>query len=36
MAYGGFKNLPKRRVSDKVLPDKLFNITKNSNYDGHQ
>ena len=36
MAYGGFKNLPKRRVSDKVLLDKLFNITKNSNYDGHQ
>ena len=36
MAYGGFKSLPKRRVSDKVLPDKLFNITKNSNYDGYQ
>ena len=29
MAYGGFKDLAERTVSDKVLKDKAFNIAKN-------
>ena len=36
MAYGDFKNLPKRTVSDKVLGDKAFGITGNPIYDGYQ
>ena len=36
MAYGDFKNLVKRRVSDKILRDKAFNIAKNPKYDGYQ
>ena len=32
MAYGEFKDLPRR----KVLGDKAFNITKNPKYDGYQ
>ena len=36
MAYGDFKNLAKRRVSDKVLKDKAFNIAKNPKYHGYQ
>ena len=30
MAYGDFKDLPKRTASDKVLRDKSFDIAKNS------
>ena len=36
MAYGDFKDLAKRTVSDKVLKDKAFNIVKSSKYDGYQ
>ena len=36
MAYGDFKDLNKRTASDKVLPDKTFNIAKNLKYDGYQ
>ena len=36
MAYRGFKDLNRRTTSDKVLPDKTFNIAKNSKYDGYQ
>ena len=36
MAYGNFKDLKRRIVSDKVLRDKAFNIAKNSNYDGYE
>ena len=36
MAYGDFKDLKRRTFSDKVLRDKVFNITKNSKYDGYQ
>ena len=36
MSYGDFKDLPRRTVSDKVLRDKAFNITKNPKYDGYQ
>ena len=33
MAYGDFKDLPRRTASDKVLSDKAFNIAKNLKYD---
>ena len=36
MAYGNFKDLPRRTGSSKVLRDKAFNIVKNPNYDGYQ
>ena len=36
MTYGDFKDLAKRTASDKVLRDKIFNITKNPKYDGYQ
>ena len=28
MAYGDFKDIARRRASDKVLRDKVFNIAK--------
>ena len=36
MAYGDFKDLARRTVSDKILRDKAFNIAKNPKYDGYQ
>ena len=36
MAYRDFKDLKRRIVSDKILKDKVFNIAKNSKYDGYQ
>ena len=36
MAYGGFKDLTRRTVSDKILRDKAFNVGKNPKYDGYQ
>ena len=36
MAYGNFKDLARRRASDKVLRDKALNIAKGSKYDGYQ
>ena len=36
MAYGDFKDLARRTVSDKVLRDKAFNIAKKPEYDGYQ
>ena len=36
MAYGDFKDLPRRTASDKMLRDKVFNIAKNPKYDGYQ
>ena len=36
MAYGGFKDLPRRAASDKVLFHKAFNIAKNPKYHGYQ
>ena len=36
MAYGDFKDLERKIFSDKVLRDKVFNIAKNSKYDGYQ
>ena len=36
MAYGYFKDLPRRTASDKVLPDEAFNSPKNPKYDRYQ
>ena len=36
MASGDFKDLTRRTASDKILPDKEFNIAKNPKYDGYQ
>ena len=36
MAYGNFKNLTRRKASDKALRDKAFNIAKNTKYDEYQ
>ena len=36
VAYVDFKDLPKRRVSDKAFHHKAFNIAKNTKYDGYQ
>ena len=36
MAYRYFKDLTRKKVSDKILRDKAFNITKNLKYDGYQ
>ena len=36
MAYGDFKDLAKRTVSDKILRYKAFKIASNQKYDGYQ
>ena len=36
MAYGVFKDLARRKNSDKTLRDKAFNIAKSSKYCGYQ
>ena len=36
MAYGYFKDLPRRAASDIILRDKAFNIAKNPKYDGYK
>ena len=36
MVYADFKDLTRRTTSDKILPDKAFNIAKNLKYDGCQ
>ena len=36
MAYGDFKDLPKRTAADKVLRNKAFKIASDQKYDGHQ
>ena len=36
MAYGAYKDLPRRKVSDKVLCSKVFAIASNQQYDGYQ
>ena len=36
MAYEDFKDLIRGTVSDKILRDKAFNITKNPKYDRYQ
>ena len=36
IAYEDFKDLPKRKTSEKVLSEKTFNIAKYPKYDGYQ
>ena len=36
MAYGNYKGLERRTVSDKILRDRAFNIAANPKYDGYQ
>ena len=36
MAYGNFKDLARRKASDKNLTDKAFNIAKTQKYDRYQ
>ena len=36
MAYGDFKDLPRKTASDKILRDKAFNIATNPKYDRYQ
>ena len=36
MAYGDFKNPPRRTASEKVLYDKAFKIVSDPKYDGYQ
>ena len=36
MAYGDFKDLTRRRASNRILRDKAFNIAKNPKYDVYQ
>ena len=36
IAYGDFKDLPRRAASNKVLRNKAFNVAKNPKYDGYQ
>ena len=36
MAYGDFKDLPKRTAAEKVLRDKAFKIARDQKYDGYQ
>ena len=36
VAYGDFKDLPKRTAADKVLRDKTFKIASVQKYDGYQ
>ena len=36
MDYGDFKDLNRRTITDKVLRDKAFNISKNPKYDGYR
>ena len=35
-AYGDFKDLKRRRASEKFLRDKAFNIAKKAKYDGYK
>ena len=36
MAYGDFKDLTRKKASDKILRDKAFNIAKNPKYEACQ
>ena len=36
MTYEDFKHLTSRAASGKILPDKVFNFSKNPKYDGYQ
>ena len=34
MAYGDFKDSPRRTANDRVLSDKAFDIAKNAKHEG--
>ena len=36
MVNGGFKDFPRKTASDKVVPDKAFNVSKNLELDRYQ
>ena len=36
IAYGDFKDLPRRTIADNILRDKAFSTAKNPKYDGYQ
>ena len=36
MAYGDFKDLPRRMACDKVLCNNAFNVAENPKYDGYK
>ena len=36
MAYGEFKDLARRTLSNKILHNKAFNMAKNPKYDEYQ
>ena len=36
MAYGDFKDLPRRAVSDRIFCDKTFNLPKNWKFDEYR
>ena len=36
MDYGDFKDLTRKTASNKIMCDKVFNISKKSKYDGYQ
>ena len=36
LAYGDFKDLPRRTASNKVLQDEEFNVAENPKYDAYQ
>ena len=36
MAYGDFKDLTRRTISDKILPDEAFSFSKNLKYVRYQ
>ena len=36
MAYGDFKDLPRRTAPDEVLSDKAFNVAESPKRDGYQ
>ena len=36
MCYRDFKDLTRRRASDKIMRDKTFNFAKNQKYDEYQ
>ena len=36
IAYGDFKDLPRRTAIDRILRGKAFNLAKNAKHDGYQ
>ena len=36
MLYGDLNDIPKRRITENILPNKAFNIAKIQKYDKYQ